>query len=115
MPPFEKANAYSRNGLQGRPKGSRNKLCRAVLDDLLADWAENGPAAIRLMRIEKPNEYVKMMAAILPRELILEHGGMSNMDDDALDDLLAALHQRLLEAKMQQEPVLLVANDGATN
>jgi hypothetical protein len=31
---------------------------------------------------------------------------MGEVDDDALDDLLSALHQRLLEAK-QQAPLLL--------
>ena len=30
----------------GRKPGSRNKLCRAVLEDLMADWAEGGAAAI---------------------------------------------------------------------
>jgi hypothetical protein len=28
--------------------------------------------------------------------------GMDGFDDDTLDDLLAALHQRLIEAKAQQ-------------
>jgi hypothetical protein len=76
-----------------------------VLDDLLADWAEGGAAAIKIMRIERPSEYVRVMTSILPRELLLERG-MGEVDDDALDDLLSALHQRLLEAK-QQAPLLL--------
>src|ERR1700704_3630170 len=97
---FEPGNTYGRNGLAGRPKGSRNKLCRAVLEDLMADWAEGGAAAIKIMRMERPAEYVRAMVSILPKELILE-SGMDGFDDDTLDDLLAALHQRLIEARSQ--------------
>jgi hypothetical protein len=98
--PFQPGNAYGHNGKAGRPKGSRNKLCRAVLEDLMADWAEGGAAAIKIMRMERPAEYVRAMISILPKELILE-SGMDGFDDDTLDDLLAALHQRLIEVRQQ--------------
>ena len=65
---FEKGNAHAHNGKQGRPPGSRNKLCRAVLEDLLADWAEGGAAAVKMMRVERPAEYVRVMCSILPKE-----------------------------------------------
>jgi hypothetical protein len=102
---FQPGNAFAHNGKQGRPPGTRNRLCKQVLDDLLADWAEGGPAAIKIMRIEKPAEYVRIMANLLPKELILQ-GGLTDMDDENLDDLLAALHQRLIEAR-EQAPLLL--------
>jgi hypothetical protein len=59
----------------------------------VADWAEGGAAAIKMMRVERPAEYVRVMVSILPKELILDQG-MSDFDDDALDELLAGLHQR---------------------
>jgi hypothetical protein len=96
----------------GRKPGSRNKLCRAVLEDLMADWAEGGAAAIKMMRVERPAEYVRVMCSILPKELIFE-SGMSDFDDDALDELLAGLHQRLLEVREQQ--ALLAAPKVVTN
>ena len=96
----------------GRKPGSRNKLCRAVLEDLMADWAEGGAAAIKMMRIEQPAAYVRVMCSILPKELIFE-SGMSDFDDDALDELLAGLHQRLLEVREQQ--ALLAAPKVVTN
>lgn len=53
----------------GRPKGARTilgeKFCQAVLDD----FEENGVAAIMSMRSERPNEYAKMIASILPKEI----------------------------------------------
>ena len=65
----------------GRKPGSRNKLCRAVLEDLMADWAEGGAAAIKIMRIEQPAAYVRVMCSILPKELIFENSTITELDD----------------------------------
>lgn len=53
----------------GRPKGSRTKLSESFCDALLDDFAENGADAIKLMRAERPNEYAKMIAGILTKEV----------------------------------------------
>lgn len=60
----------------GRPKGARNKLTEAFLDTLLADFVEAveedktlGAKAIATMRADKPNEYAKMIASILAKEV----------------------------------------------
>ena len=113
MSKFQPGNQWSHNGNgAGRPKGSRTKLCKRLLEDLFADWREGGAAAIKMMRIENPSGYCKMMASILPRELVFD-SGMSDFDDDALDELLAGLHQRLLEVREQQ--ALLAAPKVVTN
>lgn len=66
----------------GRPKGSRNKLGEAFIQDMYADWAENGVAAIQKMREERPHEYVKVVASILPKEVKIER--LDDMNDDDL-------------------------------
>lgn len=53
----------------GRPKGARSKLGEAFIDALLADWQENGVQAIVSMRDERPGEYVKVVASLLPKEV----------------------------------------------
>jgi hypothetical protein len=95
------------NGLPkgGRPKGARNRLCRAVLDDLMADWREGGPAAIKIMRTERPHEYVRAMVSILPKELILE-SSMTDLTDDQLDELIDQIKQQLLTVR--REPPMLI-------
>jgi hypothetical protein len=97
----------------GRKPGSRNKLCRAVLEDLMADWAEGGAAAIKIMRIEQPAAYVRVMCSILPKELILENSTITELDDDELDHMISMLRERALAARQEQalakapEPKLL--------
>jgi hypothetical protein len=60
----------------GRPKGARALLgesfCKAMLDDFEA----NGVDAIRLMRIERPGDYAKMIAGMLTKEV----GGVDGED-----------------------------------
>jgi hypothetical protein len=86
----------------GRKPGSRNKLCRAVLEDLMADWAEGGAAAIKMMRIEQPAAYVRVMCSILPKELILENSTITELDDAELDHMIEMLRERALAARQEQ-------------
>lgn len=67
---------------KGRAKGSRNKLAEAFVSDLYADWQEHGVAAIAQVRVERPHEYVKVVASILPKEVKIER--MDDMNDDEL-------------------------------
>jgi hypothetical protein len=97
----------------GRKPGSRNKLCRAVLEDLMADWAEGGAAAIKMMRMENPAAYVKVMCSILPKELLFETNTITELDDSELDHMITMLRERALAARQEQalemapEPKLL--------
>ena len=59
----------------GRPKGSRSKLGDEFLKALLADFEAGGIEAIRLTRTEKPSDYGKVIASILPKEISGEDGG----------------------------------------
>lgn len=52
----------------GRPKGSRHKLAEDFCKALLDDFANGGAAAIMSMRTERPNEYVRAIASVIPKE-----------------------------------------------
>jgi hypothetical protein len=59
----------------GRPKGSRHRLSEALLRDLCADFEENGMAAIVRCRVEDPSTYVRLIASLLPKQILNEHAG----------------------------------------
>jgi hypothetical protein len=107
-------NSQFRPGHSGRPKGTKNKLCRAMLDDLMAEWLEGGAAAIKIMRIEEPAQYCKMMASILPRELWLDNS-TSDLDDDQLSELIDRIREQLLIERQKQplQELKVIANGGA--
>lgn len=52
----------------GRPKGSRAKLAEAFCAALLEDFEKSGSAAIVSMRDEKPGEYIRAVASVIPKE-----------------------------------------------
>lgn len=53
----------------GRPKGTRNKLGEAFLEAFMADFEKGGIDAIERVRIERPQDYLKALVMILPKEL----------------------------------------------
>lgn len=81
----------------GRPKGARNKFGEAFLEAMLADFEENGAAAIEACRKEKPDAYLKVAASILPRELNVKVSELDDLSDEQLDRRIAAV-LALLEA-----------------
>lgn len=68
----------------GRPKGARSKLGEEFIDALLKDFLRGGIKAIEGMREEKPNEYARMIASILPKEI---DANVNTNIGEALDDL----------------------------
>jgi hypothetical protein len=79
----------------GRAKGSRNRLSGAFLTALAADFEEHGEAAIRIMRIEHPDAYVKVVASLMPREFTFEDNRMTELSDEELDAVIAYAKHRL--------------------
>lgn len=53
----------------GRPKGVRNKLGEAFVKALHEDFEQHGVAAVEKVRAEKPDQYLKVIASLLPKEI----------------------------------------------
>ena len=56
----------------GRPKGSKNKLSEDFLAELYVVFQESGGEAIRRMCAEHPSDFVRVLAGLVPKELLLE-------------------------------------------
>lgn len=71
-------------GGPGRPKGARNILGEAFLTALQVDFAEHGVAAIQAVRADKPDQYLKVIASLMPKELNVNVNELDNLSDDQL-------------------------------
>jgi hypothetical protein len=54
---------------KGRPEGARNKLATEYFVDLYESWLKHGKAALDTVAMLYPNEYVKIVAGHMPREM----------------------------------------------
>ena len=83
----------------GRPKGSRNKLGEAFIADMYADWSEHGTEVIAKVRDEKPDQYLKVVASILPQQLNVRVSEFDELSDEQLDTRIRSIARALeLEA-----------------
>lgn len=89
----------------GRPKGSRNKLGEEFVAALQADFTEHGKTAIAKVRDERPDQYLKVIASILPKDVNITVNDFEDKSDDELRrelQQLAALIQPFLAAEGDQ-------------
>ena len=56
----------------GRLKGSRNKLSMAFVQAFAKEFDDHGEEAIRIMRVENPTDFLKIIAAVIPKEFFGE-------------------------------------------
>ena len=50
----------------GRRKGSRNRISTALLEAIAEDFEKHGQEAIVIARVERPVEYLKICASLVP-------------------------------------------------
>lgn len=92
-------------GNSGRPKGARNKLGEAFLQDMLADWEQHGVKVIQTVRAERPDVYLKTVASILPQQLNVKVSEWDDLTDEQLDQRIASLARALeLEIGVSKAP-----------
>lgn len=79
----------------GRPKGSRNRLGEAFLQALASDFDQHGVDAIEKVRTEKPHEYLKVVASLLPKQVEIKEGAFDGVGDEELAALIVAAREAL--------------------
>ena len=79
----------------GRPKGARNKLTEDFLSDVLDAWQVSGKAAITEMIADKPGDFVKMVAGLIPKDVNLNVNNMDDMSDAELAERIQSLASTL--------------------
>ena len=59
-------------------------LSGVFLEALLKEFDEFGAEAIRICRVERPHEFIKIIASILPKEFELTDNRLHDITDDEL-------------------------------
>lgn len=83
----------------GRPKGARAKLGEQFCQDVYAKWQEQGERCIDEMIADKPGDFVKLVASMLPKEMNLTVSDGSDLSDEEL-------HERIRNLASQLAPFL---------
>lgn len=68
----------------GKPVGARNRVTAKFLEALAEDFDEHGVKAIQATRTQDPATYIKVIASLLPKEVVVERSPLADMTDDEL-------------------------------
>ena len=79
----------------GRVKGSRNRIAYKLIEALEKDFEEHGEVAIKIARIERPVEYLRIIASVIPKEFEIVDGRLAELSDEELDVFIATLRGQL--------------------
>lgn len=69
---------------RGRPKGARNRLGEDFLKAMAEDFEEHGAEAIQQVRRDRPQDYLKVIASILPKIISVKTDDLESLSDDEL-------------------------------
>jgi hypothetical protein len=88
MAPFQKGHVGGR-------RGAKNRLSHAFLTALAEDFELHGIEALRIARVDRPIEYIKVVAGLMPKELEIMDSRLHDLSDEELDVFIAKLRAQL--------------------
>jgi len=90
----------------GRPKGSKNKISEDFLQSFHKIWLEKGEAALLRMVEERPAEFIKVAASLIPKDF---HVQQTAVEKPGISVLLtpgmSGLAQRFREHGVEMEEI----------
>jgi hypothetical protein len=94
---FDDDDTGQREGAAGRPAGrqTQQQLGECFLDALLEDWRAHGKRTIAQVRDDKPEQYLRLVAAVLPREFDVQRGVFDDLTDEEVNAVLAYVKNAL--------------------
>lgn len=82
-------------GNPGRPKGARNKLGEAFIEALHESFQAQGADCIQRVIDDKPDQYLKVIASLLPKEMHLNVNNTDDLTDEQLVERIRQLGQAI--------------------
>jgi hypothetical protein len=81
----------------GRRKGARNRISTALLEAIAKDFEEHGEETIKITRVEKPTEYLKIVASLLPREFEITDSRLTDISDEEIDRIIDLARRQIID------------------
>lgn len=94
LEPFKWKPGQSGNP-SGRKRGSRNKLGEAFIEALCDDFDQYGVQAIQKVREEDTAAYLRVIAKVVPQEVLIRDARVDDLSDDELTAYLFAIREAL--------------------
>ena len=95
---FEKGR--SKTG--GRAKGAKNRLSHAFLTALAEDFEQHGIETLKIARLERPIEYIKVVAGLMPKEFEIMDSRLADLSDEELDVFITKLRAQLRSPAVEE-------------
>ena len=100
MSKFQSGN----QGGPGRPKGSKNKISEDFLKSFSKVWQEHGDEALQQMVKERPADFVKVAASLIPRDFHIQQSVEDKPQISFVVDPDSSLAKRLGNAGVEASP-----------
>ncbi|MBU7587935.1 MAG: hypothetical protein KAF42_01840 [Sphingopyxis terrae] len=95
----------------GRRIGNRNRLTETFLATIEADFAKHGLDVLAKLREDDPATYLRIVASLVPRDLVLKRErepDFSDMSDDEIAQMFGRAHRNAVIRKgledLSQQP-----------
>lgn len=75
----------------GKPKGARHQLTENFVKALNDDFTLYGVSAIETVRSEKPDQYLKVIASLVPKDVNLNVNNLDELSDAELAERIQSL------------------------
>ena len=79
----------------GRPLGSKHKLGKEFIAALAADFEQHGAAVIARVREEKPDQYLKVVASVMPKDINVSTDPFDGVSDEELEAMIRHIRREL--------------------
>lgn len=90
----------------GRPKGSKNAVSEDFLQSFHEAWLKHGDDALERMIAEKPSEFVRVAAQLVPRDYHIEQSNTEQPRIEIAIDPNSELATRLRDAGAIDSPAV---------
>lgn len=87
----------------GRPKGSKNRLTDTFLSVIEGDFGEHGPSVLARLRDNDPGAYLRIVASLIPRDLILNRERERDFSDFSIPELMMLIEATSRNAQIERQ------------